>query len=100
MTECSELYHLKASVFHDVKKNTQTGQKAQPTALKEGSTAKVKTIDINDAHKLYGHLNYGILKPMLKNRGYVLVDNGEWAEMRGLCLYQSKGKEYLKSNSR
>ncbi len=70
MDEGSVLYHLKARVLgrHEVKNATKTGHDGHPIALNEGTTAKVKPININDACELYGHLNYGCLKPIQEPR--------------------------------
>jgi hypothetical protein len=57
-----------------------------------------KTIDINDARELYGHLNYGILKPLLQQRGYVVIDQRRNKRQCEACAYaKAKAKGVSKT---
>ena len=100
MDERSTLYHLKARMMRrqEVHSISQTDTMMDTGAApKEQVPLKKSTIDINDAHELYGHLNYGLLKPMLQNRGYVVIDNGKNKHVCEPCAYaKARAKSTVK----
>ncbi|MFM5988005.1 MAG: reverse transcriptase domain-containing protein [Sphaerospermopsis kisseleviana] len=67
----SNLYYLSAKVIKDQLASQEVNSTDKETPKKP------ETIDINDAHELYGHLNYGILSPLLEERGYVIYQGGK-----------------------
>lgn len=57
-----------------------------------------KTIDINDAHELYGHIDHGILKTVLESRGYCVIQNGSNRRQCEACAYaKAKAKRVPKT---
>jgi hypothetical protein len=104
MDERSTLYHLRARMLmrHEVNSVlTQSSDNIESgDPPKEVKAPVKKLIDINDAHQLYGHLNYGLLKPMLQNRGYVVVDNGKNKWVCEPCAYaKARAKNTMKETS-
>ncbi|MFM8622139.1 MAG: reverse transcriptase domain-containing protein, partial [Holophagaceae bacterium] len=92
----THLYYLSASVLREV---TAGGQEAN-SAQKESTPEKPKpVIDINDAHELYGHLNYGVLAPLLEKRGYVIYQGGKNRKSCETCAYaKAKAKAVSKTS--
>ena len=100
MDESSTLYHLKAQVlgYQDLKKAESPASQVYAAAT-GGPTAKDKPINIHDAHELYGHLNYGILRPMLKNRGYVVVNDDRRYACEACAYAKAKAKSVAKATN-
>jgi len=100
MDDGSTLYHLKAKVLgrQDLNRPEEASQEAHAAAT-GGPTAKDKPIDIQDAHELYGHLNYGVLRPMLKNRGYVVVGDERRYACEACAYAKAKAKSVSKATT-
>jgi hypothetical protein len=118
----SHLYYLDAKAVHGgdvlaitpvpeenaVKKNEKPNQASKKPATVSKNDSKPdakssehvkKTIDINDAHELYGHLNYGVLKPLLELRRYVIYEKGANKKQCEACAYaKAKAKGVSKTS--
>jgi Reverse transcriptase (RNA-dependent DNA polymerase)/gag-polypeptide of LTR copia-type/Zinc knuckle len=98
----THLYYLDAAVLTGEVPSTEV-YSVEPTKIgKEPSATSPKKleIDINDAHELYGHLNYGVLKPLLLNRGYVIYQGGHNKKSCEACAYsKAKAKGVSKTSS-
>ena len=70
---------------------------------REESTVPIKRekeIDINDAHELYGHIDHGILKPLLESNGYVIYNGGRNKKQCEACAYaKAKAKGIAKTTT-
>lgn len=94
------LYYLNASVAHrhEVHPTLIEEDDLVPTQMPKKPTKKQKQIDINDAHELYGHLNHGILQPLLTTRGYIVHDGGKNKKTCEACAYaKAKAKGVSKT---
>jgi hypothetical protein len=92
------LYYLEAAVA--------TRNEVHPVLIegnKDGTPPKPKKsneIDINNAHELYGHLNYASLHPLLISRGYVIYEGGRNKKTCEACAYaKAKAKGVSKTTS-